>query len=114
MTATPRVLITTPWPDAAVTAMQEHFEVEVHRDPLPMPEDKWLQALQDFDAIAPTVIDRIPPQAYVAQGRRTRIFGNFGVGFNHIDLDAAIATKYGGGCPGCGEVACICPDAEKP
>ena len=32
----------------------------------------------------------------------------------NIDLDAAIATKYGGGCPGCGEVACTCPDAEKP
>jgi hypothetical protein len=32
----------------------------------------------------------------------------------NIDLDAAIATKYGGGCPGCGKVACICPDAEKP
>lgn len=32
----------------------------------------------------------------------------------NIDLDKAIATKYGGGCPGCGEVACICPDAEKP
>lgn len=31
-----------------------------------------------------------------------------------IDLTAAIANKYGSGCPGCGRFACICPDAEKP
>jgi NTP pyrophosphatase (non-canonical NTP hydrolase) len=31
-----------------------------------------------------------------------------------VDLEAAIARKYGGGCPGCGKYACTCPDAEKP
>ena len=92
MSDTPRVLITTPWPEDAVDTMREHFEVEVHRGPLPMPQDKWLRALQDFDAIAPTVIDRIPPQAYVAEGRRARILGNFGVGYNHIDVEAAKAS----------------------
>ncbi len=31
-----------------------------------------------------------------------------------VDLEEAIARKYGGGCPGCGKLACSCPDAEKP
>ncbi len=31
-----------------------------------------------------------------------------------VDLEAAITRKYGGGCPGCGALACTCPDAEKP
>lgn len=31
-----------------------------------------------------------------------------------IDLDAAIALKYGSGCPGCGQSPCRCADAEKP
>ena len=31
-----------------------------------------------------------------------------------VDLEAAVARKYGGGCPGCGLLACTCPDAEKP
>ncbi|MGB1149850.1 MAG: D-glycerate dehydrogenase, partial [Alphaproteobacteria bacterium] len=85
MTSKIRVLITTPWPQGAVDAMREHFAVEVHEGPLPMPAEKWHAALQDFDAIAPTVIDRLPPAAYQAEGRRTRILGNFGVGYNHID-----------------------------
>ena len=31
-----------------------------------------------------------------------------------IDLTAAIEKKYGGGCPGCGQLICSCDDAEKP
>lgn len=31
-----------------------------------------------------------------------------------IDLTKAVHDKYGGGCPGCGQLACRCDDAEKP
>jgi NTP pyrophosphatase (non-canonical NTP hydrolase) len=31
-----------------------------------------------------------------------------------VDLDDAVRRKYGMGCPGCGQLACTCPDAEKP
>ena len=31
-----------------------------------------------------------------------------------VDLDAAVAAKYGGGCPGCGRVPCVCGAGEKP
>jgi NTP pyrophosphatase (non-canonical NTP hydrolase) len=31
-----------------------------------------------------------------------------------IDLEQAVAKKYGQGCPGCGQTSCTCPDAEKP
>lgn len=31
-----------------------------------------------------------------------------------VDMGAAIAEKYGSGCPGCHEFACVCPDEEKP
>ena len=31
-----------------------------------------------------------------------------------VDLDQAIAAKYGGGCPGCGKSPCECASAEKP
>ena len=31
-----------------------------------------------------------------------------------VDLSEAVADKYGGGCPGCGQLICTCPDAGKP
>jgi NTP pyrophosphatase (non-canonical NTP hydrolase) len=31
-----------------------------------------------------------------------------------VDLNEAVAQKYGTGCPGCGQFICTCPDAEKP
>ncbi|MEQ8847452.1 MazG nucleotide pyrophosphohydrolase domain-containing protein [Botrimarina sp.] len=31
-----------------------------------------------------------------------------------VDLTQAIEEKYGRGCPGCGQLACVCDDAEKP
>jgi NTP pyrophosphatase (non-canonical NTP hydrolase) len=31
-----------------------------------------------------------------------------------VDLDAVVQAKYGGVCPGCGQVPCVCDQAEKP
>ena len=31
-----------------------------------------------------------------------------------VDLASALAGKYGTGCPGCKQLVCECPDAEKP
>jgi NTP pyrophosphatase (non-canonical NTP hydrolase) len=32
----------------------------------------------------------------------------------HVDLEQALLKKYGGGCPGCGQMVCRCDVAEKP
>ena len=31
-----------------------------------------------------------------------------------VDLQAAVLKKYGGGCPGCGQLVCTCDLSEKP
>jgi NTP pyrophosphatase (non-canonical NTP hydrolase) len=31
-----------------------------------------------------------------------------------VDLTAAVAAKYGSGCPGCGKLVCVCADSGKP
>ena len=31
-----------------------------------------------------------------------------------IDLEAAVAGKYGAGCPGCRQIPCVCDQAAKP
>ncbi len=32
----------------------------------------------------------------------------------NVDMASALANKYGSGCPGCQQLVCECPDAEKP
>lgn len=31
-----------------------------------------------------------------------------------VDLEQAVLAKYGGGCPGCGQMVCACDQGEKP
>ncbi len=31
-----------------------------------------------------------------------------------VDLEAAVQSKYGDGCPGCHQQPCVCDQAEKP
>ncbi len=31
-----------------------------------------------------------------------------------VDLDRAVAEKYGAGCPSCRQIPCVCNEAEKP
>jgi NTP pyrophosphatase (non-canonical NTP hydrolase) len=31
-----------------------------------------------------------------------------------VDLEAAVQSKYGGGCPGCRRSPCVCDQADKP
>jgi NTP pyrophosphatase (non-canonical NTP hydrolase) len=31
-----------------------------------------------------------------------------------VDLERAVLEKYGSGCPGCGEMVCVCDAAAKP
>jgi len=42
-----------------------------------------------YDAICPTVSDAITAHVLMTPGARVRLLSNFGVGTNHIDLDAA-------------------------
>ncbi|MDR7144040.1 D-glycerate dehydrogenase [Rhizobium sp. BE258] len=86
----PRILVTRRWPAAAEAALAERFEVTLNEADVPMTADQLRQALADYDAVLPTVSDKLP--ASVFEGEiRTKILGNFGVGYNHIDIASAKA-----------------------
>src|SRR5690606_34903174 len=48
-------------------------------------------ALRNYDVVMPTVTDPITADVLSAEPLRCKILGNFGVGFNHIDIEAAKA-----------------------
>jgi lactate dehydrogenase-like 2-hydroxyacid dehydrogenase len=86
----PRILLTRSWPSAVEAALSERFDVTLNSSDVPLDAGQLREALASYDAVLPTVSDRLP--AAVFDGPvRTKILGNFGVGFNHIDIAAAKA-----------------------
>jgi len=85
----PRVIITRKWPEAAEAEAKKLFDVQLNKDDHPMTVAELQEALRTADAVCPTVSDTISAEVLSAQPLKCKILGNFGVGFNHIDLNAA-------------------------
>lgn len=85
----PRILLTRRWPDAVEARLAASYDVTRNLGDVPMDAASLAQAMRDYDALCPTVTDRITREIILTQGRRVRIIGNYGAGFEHIDLDAA-------------------------
>ncbi|MEL6640147.1 MAG: D-glycerate dehydrogenase [Pseudomonadota bacterium] len=88
-----RLLITRPIAEPVVAQAQELFDVVVSDDGA-LDVAAAAQALADYDAILPTLGDQFTAQAFdsAAEKLRCGILGNFGVGYNHIDVAAAQAA----------------------
>ena len=85
----PKVIITRKWPEAAEARARELFDVQLNADDHPMSVAELQEALTTADAVCPTVSDKISAEVLSATPLKCKILGNFGVGFNHIDLNAA-------------------------
>lgn len=85
----PRILLTRRWPYAVERHLNERYDLVVDADDRPLRQDELRDAMFAFDAICPTVSDRIDAEVIGAGGARVRLIGNYGVGVNHIDLPAA-------------------------
>lgn len=88
----PKVIVTRRWPEQVEAEMQRLFDVELNTDDRPMTEDEIRDAMTRADALCPTVSDKLGPAIFAGDGICTKILGNFGVGFNHIDIEAAKAA----------------------
>ena len=71
--------------------MQELFDVQLNETDVPMTVSQMHGALQNADAFCPTVSDQVNAAVLSVDNLKARIIGSYGVGFNHIDLDAARA-----------------------
>ena len=89
MMTQPRVLVTRRWPEAVEAAIADRFDAIFNESDRPLSNDDFKLAFKEVDAILPTVTDRIGASLFEAADTRTRILANYGVGFNHIDVDAA-------------------------
>jgi lactate dehydrogenase-like 2-hydroxyacid dehydrogenase len=85
----PKVLVTRAWPKRVEQELQQRYEVTLNTNDVPMTVAQLQDALRNYDAVCPTVSDKISAEVLGATPMRAKILGNFGVGFNHIDLEAA-------------------------
>lgn len=85
----PKILLTRAWPAAVEDELARRFDVTRNEGDLPLGPDRLKAALGEYDAILPTVTDRLGPEVFDRPGIRTRILANYGVGFAHIDIAAA-------------------------
>ncbi|MEI9851570.1 MAG: D-glycerate dehydrogenase [Sphingomonas sp.] len=87
----PRILVTRRWPGAVEQRLAERFDVVPNIDDRPMSQADLAAAMGEFDALCPTVSDRVDA-AVIGGGGRVRLIASYGVGFDHIDIAAARAA----------------------
>ncbi|MBT4470133.1 MAG: D-glycerate dehydrogenase, partial [Rhodobacterales bacterium] len=88
----PKILVSRRWPEAVETAMVKKYDVTFNIKDKPLSTNEFKDALSIYDAILPTVTDKISSEVFKVKNPRTKIFGNYGVGFSHIDILAAKAA----------------------
>ncbi len=84
----PRVIVTRRWPAAVEEALSARFDTHLNTDDHPFSREELSAALRGADALCPTVTDAIGGDLF-GPGVRARVIANYGVGYNHIDVDAA-------------------------
>lgn len=87
----PKVVVTRRWPQEVEERLAETFDVTLNETDRPYGKGELIAALQEADAVLPTVSDRLGAELF-ANGVRAKILGNYGVGYNHIDVVAAKAA----------------------
>ena len=84
----PRVLLTRRWPAAVEAYLAERYDLTTNADDVPMDAAALADAMRRHDAVCPTVTDSVGADVIEVAGARAKIIGNYGVGFNHVDVDA--------------------------
>ncbi|HXQ29074.1 MAG TPA: D-glycerate dehydrogenase [Gemmatimonadales bacterium] len=89
MSNRPRVVVTRRLPAPVEEELAHRYDVELNRDDQPLGPTGLKRALETADALLCTVTDRLTAEVLAVEPLRARILANYGVGYNHIDLDAA-------------------------
>lgn len=84
-----RILVTRTLPDVVEARLAERFDVQFNPSDTPMSGTDLSAAMRDFDALVPTVSDRVDAGILLTPERRVQMIANVGVGFNNIDIETA-------------------------
>lgn len=89
----PKVIVTRKWPEPVEAQLKELYDVQLNENDVAMTADEMKAALNNCDAFCPTVTDPVNADVLGTPDISAKIIASYGVGFNHIDLDAAKARN---------------------
>ena len=88
-----RLLLARPLPQAVMDRALASHDTVVRTANTPLSPDELSGALTDFDMVMPTLGDAFSAALFAEHPKpRCKLLANFGVGYNHIDVDAARAA----------------------
>ena len=90
MTQKFKVLVTRKWPKSVEDKLKKTFDVKLNESDVPLTQEELKEAIDNYDALLPTVTDSINDLIISSESRRAKIIGNFGVGFNNIDIELSL------------------------
>lgn len=88
----PKILVTRTWPQETLDRVAQVGDVTFRDPDTTMSHNDFMTAATAYDVIMPTVSDKIPAEFYPAAKGKVKILASYGVGYNHIDVDAARAN----------------------
>lgn len=88
-----KLLIARPMTTEVEARARVEFDAEFRCSTLPMSHEEMVRGLREFDVVVPTLGDQFTAQVFAEIPEpRCRLLANFGVGYNHINVDAARAA----------------------
>ncbi len=88
-----KLFVSRPLPDPVLQAARAEFDVTLRASNAPLSRAEMIEALMGYDIVLPTLGDLFKADVFNAcPTPRARLLANFGVGYNHIDVDAARAA----------------------
>ncbi|MER9057279.1 D-glycerate dehydrogenase [Mesorhizobium sp. M0910] len=85
----PRIIVTRRWPAVVEQILAERFDTTLNAGDIPLTPTQLKAAFLNFDAILPTISDKLSASVFPDEDARTKLIANFGVGFSHIDPKAS-------------------------
>ncbi len=89
----PNVYVTRKIPQPAIELLQQHCDVEINPADRVLSKQELLTKVQEREAVICLLTDIIDAEVFEQAGRQCKIFANYAVGFNNIDIKAATARK---------------------
>ena len=87
-----KLWLTRPLPEAVEDRARTGFDVDIRASNDPLSAEELRRALRDYDIVMPTLGDRFQADVFAdVPNPRCKLLANFGVGYNHIDVEAARA-----------------------